>query len=397
MTLETWPDRANRRSGRAGFRTGFTLVELLVVIAIIGTLVGLLLPAVQSAREAARRSSCLNNLKQLGVATLNHESARNALPHLAGGTCCHNSNITNPSLAVGNASNASRRSGFVELLPFMDEMVMYDNIMAGDLTNAPGGPYAYNGFGPWNTAPAMLSCPSEMNVQRSATHNYALSLGDAVSVGTSGGTTDDGAVMRGVWHRITYRRRPPVTVEDTLPRNVGAKIKDITDGTSQTIMLSERCKRRTNQQSAWVAATGSERHREAIAQVGTISATPNACLNVASGDTLVAGTPHKMVWGGLWTDGQPESVGFNTVLPPNAPSCGNGLNRDSDRCVLPPNSYHPGGVSSAFADGSVRFIRDDIDTGNTGTAIDWKSKAASPHGIWGALGSKSGGEGLRLE
>jgi len=387
------------RSAWRSTRAGFTLVELLVVIAIIGTLVGLLLPAVQAAREAGRRSSCLNNLKQLGVATLNHESARKALPHLAGGTCCYGSTVNDPTKASAQYSNnASRRSGFIELLPFMDEMVMYDNIMAGDLTNAPGGPYAYSGFGPWNTAPAMLSCPSEMTIQRGATHNYALSLGDAVGVGYPGPGNDADTAMRGVWQRIGYKKTSsPTTIDDIQPRNVGVKIKDITDGTSQTIMMSERCKRRVNQQGSFVAATGSELHRESIAQLASINTTPNACLSVASGDFLVAGTPHKQCWGGQWTDGQAESVGFNTVLPPNAPSCGTSTNRDSQQAVLPPNSYHPGGVSSVFADGSVRFIRDDIDTGNLGTAVNNKTKTASPHGVWGALGSKSGGEGLRLD
>jgi prepilin-type processing-associated H-X9-DG protein len=285
----------------------------------------------------------------------------------------------------------------------MDEMVMYDNIMAGDLNNAPGGPYAYSGFGPWNTAPAMLSCPSEMTIQRGATHNYALSLGDAVGVGYPGPdrTQISDIQMRGVWQRIGYNHDrnnvAAATLADIQPRNVGVKIKDITDGTSQTIMLSERCKRNVNQQAAWVTAAGNVRHRESIAQVASINTTPSACLNVASGDLLVVGTPHKQCWGGQWTDGQAESVGFNTVLPPNAPSCGTGLNRDSQQVVLPPNSYHPGGVSSAFADGSVRFIRDDVDTGNLGTALNNKSTGGSPHGVWGALGSKSGGEGLRLE
>jgi prepilin-type N-terminal cleavage/methylation domain-containing protein/prepilin-type processing-associated H-X9-DG protein len=390
--------KALHRAGRRSIAAGFTLVELLVVIAIIGTLVGLLLPAVQTAREAGRRASCLNNLKQLGVATLNHESARKALPHLAGGTCCWNSNVNDPTKTADKSNNASRRSGFIELLPFMDEMVIYDNIMAGDLANAPGGPYAYSGFGPWNTAPALLSCPSETTVQRGATHNYALSLGDAVGVGYPGPGNDADVVMRGVWHRIGYKKTSgPTTLDDLQPRNVGVKIKDITDGTSQTIMLSERCKRQVNQQTAWVTAAGNVPHRESIAQVTSINTTPNACLSVASGDFLVSGTPHKQCWGGQWSDGQAESVGFNTVLPPNAPSCGTGLNRDSQQVVLPPNSYHPGGVSSAFADGSVRFISDTVDTGNLGTAVNNKSTGASPHGVWGALGSKGGGEGLRLD
>ena len=64
----------------AAFRQGFTLVELLVVIAIIGILVALLLPAIQAAREAARRNQCMNNLKQLSLGALNHESTHQAVP-----------------------------------------------------------------------------------------------------------------------------------------------------------------------------------------------------------------------------------------------------------------------------------------------------------------------------
>ena len=71
---------------------GFTLVELLVVIAIIGILVGLLLPAVQAAREAARRMSCSNNIRQVGLAFLNYESAFKKFPHGWGGPCSANPN-----------------------------------------------------------------------------------------------------------------------------------------------------------------------------------------------------------------------------------------------------------------------------------------------------------------
>ncbi len=99
-------------------RTGFTLVELLVVITIIGVLMALLLPAVQAAREAARRSSCSNNLKQIGLAILNFEAAHKKLPTGGEGSFQGNTCFSTHSL-------------FVHLLPFMERNDIYDRI---DLT-----------------------------------------------------------------------------------------------------------------------------------------------------------------------------------------------------------------------------------------------------------------------
>jgi prepilin-type N-terminal cleavage/methylation domain-containing protein len=96
-------------------RQGFTLVELLVVIAIIGTLVALLLPAIQAARESARKASCRNNLRQIGVAMHNYESARNKLP-------------TGYQYAAGSQGNALGYSWGAMLLPFMELQSMYDAI-----------------------------------------------------------------------------------------------------------------------------------------------------------------------------------------------------------------------------------------------------------------------------
>ena len=96
-------------------RRGFTLVELLVVIAIIGTLVGLLLPAVQSAREAARRSACTNNMKQLGLVTLNFESTRKRLPAA--------------SDRAGPGTNpAGAYSWVARCLPFLEETNLYNSM-----------------------------------------------------------------------------------------------------------------------------------------------------------------------------------------------------------------------------------------------------------------------------
>ncbi len=95
---------------------GFTLVELLVVIAIIGILIALLLPAVQAAREAARRSQCVNNLKQLGVALQNYHDVNNSFPPMKGGTTS--------SYPSTPATNYGRGSGFIALLPFMEQRAL---------------------------------------------------------------------------------------------------------------------------------------------------------------------------------------------------------------------------------------------------------------------------------
>src|SRR3954471_13300921 len=87
-------------------RTGFTLVELLVVIAIIGILVALLLPAIQSAREAARRTKCVNNLKNLGLACLNYESSRKTYP---------------PSSTIATDISTNGLSWEVIVLPYIEE------------------------------------------------------------------------------------------------------------------------------------------------------------------------------------------------------------------------------------------------------------------------------------
>ena len=221
---------------RARRRMAFTLVELLVVIAIIGTLVGLLLPAVQSAREAARRSSCANNLKQLGLAIANRTNAKNGmLP--AGG---YNS----------TTGGANTGSGLLRLLPWLEETQIYNAInfnLAQWAAVLPNGTPIYRAVVPG------LSCPTDDPGQVKAyqtsagitsyptTTNYFASSGPDPKGTNAGCLCSDFAALNG------YQIPSGYVWEDRLPLRSGPfnrysyeiHIKKITDGLSKTILYGE--------------------------------------------------------------------------------------------------------------------------------------------------------------
>ena len=378
-------------------RSGFTLVELLVVIAIIGILVGLLLPAVQAAREAARRMQCSNNLKQLGLAAHNYESAYKKFPYRQGGTGNHG--------VSGRDGNADRRSGFLSLLPFIEGGNQFNAIQAGDANTPPGGPRGWSGWEPWNTSPDFMKCPSDPEAQRGPkTNSYRMCLGGngrAMGWANWGGDSinqsgDCSGMFAHGWAASQSWRK------GTGHRTHGS----IIDGTSNTIMFSERLVSETNyQENGMAIGPGDEiPFISTQAVLAGIETSPILCLSVRNGvylDTSVV-TVTQGNSGKFWHDGHPNYVAFNCILAPNSPSCitGNTQWGDGAPAIIPPTSQHTGGVNAALADGSVQFISQNIDTGDlTIPAQDATREVfgSNPYGVWGALGTVAGQETVQIE
>jgi len=334
-------------------RDGFTLVELLVVIAIIGVLIALLLPAVQQAREAARRMQCSNQLKQLGIALHNYNDTYGSFVPRKQGT--------------GDPGNRGRASGFIGLLPFIEQGAMYDQIKAGDATQPPWGPAAWSGWNVWNIPPQALLCPSATSQNpRDNAVNYVFSVGDTIN------NNNNATNLRGL-----FQSRD------------GVSFADMTDGSSNTIAMSERLY--TNFDLGSKSGNIDIKHGTATGFSG-LSSNPGQCIGSATGRFYTTASDIKGRSGWAWTDGQVEKLGFTTVTPPNSPSCIDGTNGNGDggNTIMPPTSNHPGGCMGLYGDGSVSFVNDTIDTGDLSAAS--VNSGISPYGIWGAMGSRNGGE-----
>jgi prepilin-type N-terminal cleavage/methylation domain-containing protein len=327
----------------------FTLVELLVVIAIIGILVALLLPAIQAAREAARRTQCSNNLKQLGVALHNFHDAYNSLPSREG----------SGGLKAPDGDGKERWSGFVHLLPFIEEQARFEEI-----TTSPTGSYdPWNSAAKWDQTIKELTCPSDVKA-RGEVHgqvNYAFCGGDGYNIWIEN--------TRGIFGYTENRR-------------FDTSFSDILDGLSNTIAMAEVTHSRHDRSLGRAAKDETSVPLECLATFDAAKGTYYDAVSMA--DVTDRGS--------RWGDGAPYFVGFQTILPPNSPSCmKNDHWHDMGQGILSANSRHPAGVLCLMADGSVQLIDESIDTGNL--SADAKSiDGESPYGVWGALGSKSGGE-----
>jgi len=366
---------------------GFTLVELLVVIAIIGVLIALLLPAVQAAREAARRTACTNNLKQYALAFHLYHDVNHTFPAGRGGPIS--------SLAADTKPGTDRNHTWgptVYLLPYMEQEARfgdYNLVVKGTLhTQVPSAWYTddtetvyANFFG--DRVPT-LECPSDPEARRpgfakgkwgtefkNARNSYVHSFGDLYN---NNRTISANANTRGVFGNFVW-----------------FGLADCVDGTSNTIFLSE---------TATTPYDDCDLVRGGVEHVSGLTGNSGKCYDLILDPFtmkvgLISGAHVDTRRGVFIFDGRVASSGFTTIVPPNGPSCS--ALAGETHGIYPPTSYHPGGVNGAFGDASVRWISDTIDTSKLTVASIQTADGPSPFGVWGALGTRQGGETQSLQ
>jgi prepilin-type N-terminal cleavage/methylation domain-containing protein/prepilin-type processing-associated H-X9-DG protein len=328
---------------------GFTLIELLVVIAIIGVLIALLLPAVQSAREAARRSQCVNNLKQLGIAAHNYHDTYSRFP------------LGRTITVIGGAISINYAySPHSQMLPFLEQNPVYQSINFNLTWNPDPNRAGYDGNATARaTVVSVFLCPSDAQNAVPRTYggnNYRANEGSTCCFGH--GDTDPLGV--------NMMMRPP---DGVYYANSSRNLADVTDGSSNTAMFSEHIKGDFSQA---IATDRADTFLPGIYPMDEDDAV-RICREVNWRDLTKQGFSDV---GAPWLYGYHSTTAYYHVGGPNTRSC-----------MFPPlriattaNSDHPGGVNVLLGDGSVRFTKDSI-------AI----------AAWRAMGSRNLGEVLSAD
>ncbi len=350
--------------------SGFTLIEVLIVITIVGILLAVLLPAIGAAREAARRMDCSNRLKQVSLAMSNYESVYGKYP-------------TSRRGSLYRDDPYARVSGFVSILPFMEQHALYEklegsisythiasttpsfsslcflNFFPSTWMMCPAPPSATSTvrIEPWLDQLDPLRCPSDPRREypgEMGYTNYVFSVGDTIVDNANGQT-------RGMFEASTFRR-----------------LRDVTDGLSNTVFLSEI--KVDGEMIEWLDDS-------------VLSVPMNYSKNNGRSSSIVANAPPDAPEfygrGRRWVDGAPTFSAFNTILPPGDVSANHRNADDLTYGNFAAGSHHGGGgVNCAFGDGSIRFIGAQIDCGDLSrSAPTGKDRQNSPYGIWGSMGT----------
>jgi prepilin-type N-terminal cleavage/methylation domain-containing protein/prepilin-type processing-associated H-X9-DG protein len=376
------------RRGRSHRGGGFTLIELLVVIAIIAVLIALLLPAVQAAREAARRAQCINNLKQLALALSNYESGNGVYPYgMARENCGPNCLYSPNGYFIGS-------SIFARMLPFLEQQAMASaynfsliNWTADNATIAAVGL-------------SVLWCPSDASIaglhvpfagwgwdgstQVLTYTSYAGNMGTFCKVPISIISPSQHLAIlnqaNGVFFYLGWpESNPPVAPNPIAPLNPGsvrpATLASVTDGLSNTFAFGEKAH-------------------------GKFSQVPDVNYSI------------DYLYNGAWISGNFGDTLFTALYPMNpfgriGDDPGNNYfysyDAQEDNFSIAASSYHPGGCNFGFVDGSVRFIKDSINTwpfnpaNGAPTNVLYNSStglftAGPPMGVYQALSTRAGAE-----
>ena len=321
---------------------GFTLIELLVVIAIIGVLIALLLPAVQQAREAARRSSCTNNMKQLGLAMANYESSFKAYP-----------TGLDMYTQIGAAGTATFSNAFYQMLPYVEQDALYQGYNQNwtsrhNVVNSTSLKQLVNTF----------ICPSDLantpaNLATTIPNpqgSYAMNMGTNPVVIWGYGNDMRWAYFVSIPGNGFFKPIGGSTAAITVGQEI-VKNRAIIDGLSKTFMFAEQCRfvgAKNQFHNTWAQAFYYGNAEDAI----------NMTLAFGFAVPRINGSPSKVAQappcistpGGACDD-------WLTNYPANHAS-------NSEFGEYGFRSLHPGGINVVLADGSVQFVSNSVDRKN---------------------------------